>query len=407
MATTTPSPLEGIKVLDFTAFEAGTVCTETLAWLGAEVWKVERPVKGEAGRYSIAHPDKDTVGFTILNMNKESITCNFKKPEGLELMKELVAKADVMVENMGPGAIERAGLGYDVCREINPRIIYTQIKGFDMGGKGRDYPAFNPIAAAMGGLAAVNGPAGGPPMQCGVNVADNASGMIAAMTVLAAILQRDKTGEGQRLEIDMQDIVIGLGRSNWEPYYNTGKPPRRVGSGMPMEDVDPCNLFPCKPFGPNDYVHIYCSRHPGSKNFDDLCRIIGHEELLDDPDMATPHERFLHRDKLYPLIEEWTSRYTKQEAMDILCKQGNIPAGAVLDVEDITNDGRFVETGTMVEQDYYGKKVRYPGFTPKMDGYKVDYRPSPALGGSNEHVYHDVLGMDDDKLAQLKENGII
>ena len=404
----TVKPLDGIKVLDFTAFEAGTMCTETLAWLGAEVWKVERPVKGELGRYSLAKPGYDTVGFRVLNMNKESITCNLKKPEGIELMKKLLTQVDVMVENMGPGSIEGLGLGYDVCKEINPRLVYTQIKGFDMGGRGRDYPAFNPIAVAMGGMAAVNGEAGGPPMQCGVNVADNASGMVGALSILAALMQRDRSGEGQRLEIDMQDIVIGLGRSNWEPYYNNNcTPPRRVGSGMPMEDVDPCNLFPCKPFGPNDYVHIYCSRHPGSKNFESLCKIIGHEELLDDPDMATPRLRFQHRDKLYPCIEEWTAKHTKVEAMEILCKEGDIPAGAVLDVDDITKDDRFVETGTMVEQEYYGQPVRFPGFPVKMSGYKVDYKQAPELGCANDGVYGGVLGLSADEMAALKEKGVI
>ena len=138
-------PLTGVRVLDMTQFEAGTVCTETLAWMGAEVWKVERPVTGEQGRYSVVSPDVDTFGFIILNMNKESITCNAKKPEGLALLKKLAAQADVFIENMGPGSVERLGLGYDVLKEINPRIIYTQMKGFGMDGPYADYPAFAPI----------------------------------------------------------------------------------------------------------------------------------------------------------------------------------------------------------------------------------------------------------------------
>ena len=122
-------PLTGVKVLDFTQFEAGTVCTETLAWLGAEVWKVERPEKGELGRYSVANPGVDTVGFVIMNMNKKSITCNLKTPEGIDLMKRLIAKVDVVVENMGPGSMERLGLGYDECKKINEKIIFASIKG--------------------------------------------------------------------------------------------------------------------------------------------------------------------------------------------------------------------------------------------------------------------------------------
>ena len=134
MTMTGKGPLTGYKVLDLTQFESGTVCTETLAWLGAEVWKVERPEKGELGRYSIAEPDIDTIGFIILNMNKKSITCNMKTPEGLELIYKLVKEADVMVENMGPGSIEKLGLGYDKCKELNPALVYAQIKGFGMDG---------------------------------------------------------------------------------------------------------------------------------------------------------------------------------------------------------------------------------------------------------------------------------
>lgn len=399
-------PLTGIRVVDLTQFESGTVCTETLAWLGAEVIKVERPVRGELGRFAGGDMEHDAYGFIVLNMNKEGVTCNMKTPEGHDLILKLLEKSDVIVENMSPGAMERLGLGYEDCKKVNPKIIYGSIKGFATGSPYQDYPAFDPIATHMGGFVAATGWPD-KPVKSGVSVADSGTGYMLALSIIAALYQRDHQGVGQKIEVAMQDYMIGLGRSGWEPFYNTGKPPRRVGNGMPLEDVAPSDTFPCKPGGPNDYVHIYTSRHEGATDWDRFCKVIGHEELLDDPDMATPHERFLHRDKLYPLIEEWTSRYTKQEAMDILCKQGNIPAGAVLDVEDITNDDRFVETGTMVEQDYYGKKVRYPGFTPKMDGYKVDYRPSPALGGSNEHVYHDVLGVDDDKLAQLKKNGII
>ena len=183
-------PLTGVKVLDMTQFEAGTVCTETLAWMGAEVWKVERPVKGEQGRYSFVSPDKDGFGFILLNMNKESITCNAKSPEGLALLKKLAAEADVFVENMGPGSVERLGLGYDVLKEINPRLIYTQLKGFGMDGPYADYPAFAPIGQAVGGVPAMTGFADGIPCQPGVNVGDSGMGYMAAISICAALFQR-------------------------------------------------------------------------------------------------------------------------------------------------------------------------------------------------------------------------
>ena len=391
-------PLTGVKVLDMTQFEAGTVCTETLAWMGAEVWKVERPVKGEQGRYSFVSPDKDGFGFILLNMNKESITCNAKSPEGLALLKKLAAEADVFVENMGPGSVERLGLGYDVLKEINPRLIYTQLKGFGMDGPYADYPAFAPIGQAVGGVPAMTGFADGIPCQPGVNVGDSGMGYMAAISICAALFQRVQTGKGQRIEVDMQDTCVCFGGD---------KTPKRVGNGMPMENVAPAGMYPCKPFGYNDYLHIYCSRHPGSTQFERLCKIIGHEELLEDPRMKTPQSRYLVREELDALIAEWTGQHTKYEAMDILCK-ADIPAGAVLDMDDLTNDPYLRSRGTMVEIEHPERgKLVVPGFAPKMSGNDLEYRCSPRLGEHNGKVYQGLLGLTDAEMADLKEKGVI
>ena len=399
-------PLNGYKILDLTQFEAGTVCTETLAWLGAEVWKVERPVVGEAGRYSVEEPGVDAVGFIILNMNKKSVTCNMKTPEGKELIWQLIPKADVIIENMGPGAIDRLGFDYESVRKVNQRIVYTQIKGFGMDGPYADYPAFNPVAAAMGGLPAMNGYEGGEPLQCGINIADSGAGYMCAIAVLGALMQRDKTGEGQRIEVSLRDTVIAFGRSNWEPYYRSGVP-KRVGNGVAMENVAPCNMYPCKPFGDTDYVHIYCSRHGGSNDFEDLCRIIGREDFLSDPRMQTPQSRYEVRDEIDAAIAAWTSQHTKMEAMNICCKAG-IPAGAVLDCEDITNDEYLRRRGMMIEVDHRQRgKLVIPGFAARMSGIEIDYQPSPALGEHNREIYGGVLGLSDEKLRELKEKKVI
>ena len=401
-------PLTGVKVLDMTQFEAGTVCTETLAWMGAEVWKVERPVRGEQGRYSFVSPDKDGFGFILLNLNKESITCNAKTPEGRELMKKLAAEADVFVENMGPGSVERLGLGYDVLKEINPRLIYTQMKGFGMDGPYADYPAFAPIGQSTGGVPAMTGFEDGIPCQPGVNVGDSGMGYMTALSICAALFQREHTGRGQHIEVDMQDTCVCFGRANWEPYYFAGgKVPKRVGNGMPMENVAPAGMYPCKPFGYNDYVHIYCSRHPGSNQFEQLCRIIGHEELLEDPRMKTPQSRYLVRDELDALISEWTGQHTKQEAMDILCK-ADIPAGAVLDMDDLTKDPYLRSRGTMVEIEHPERgKLVVPGFAPKMSGNDLQYACSPRLGEHNGKIYGELLGLTEEELASLKAKGVI
>lgn len=395
-------PLTGYRILDLTQFESGTVCTESLAWLGAEVWKVERPGKGELGRYTGYSPTEDSYGFIIMNMNKKSITCNIKSVEGRELMYSLLPEVDVIVENMGPGAIERLGLDYDTCKSKNPKIIFASLKGFSKGSPYAKFPAFDPIATHTGGLVAATG-LPDRPIKCGVSVADSGTGIMLAMSIIAALLQRERQGIGQRIDIAMQDFIIGLSRSGWEPYYNTGKPPRRVGNGMPLEDVAPSDTYPCKPFGINDYVHIYCSRAPGSSHFTNLCKAIGREDMLDDPRFSTPQSRFANKDALDDAIKAWTALHTKQEAMEILGR-ADVPAGALLDVGDITNDPQYTESGIIVEVEHATRgKLKVPGFAPHMSENHVEYRCSPDLGGSNDEIYGGILGLSPDEIAHLKE----
>ena len=401
-------PLSGYRILDMTQFESGTVCTETLAWLGAEVLKVERPVKGEQGRYTQAEPGVDSYGFLAVNMNKKSVTCNAKTPEGLALLKKLLRVSDVFVENMGPGAVDRLGLSYEACRAENPRLIYASLKGFAQDGPYADYPAFDPIATHTGVMVSVTG-LPEQPIKAGISVADSGTGTMLALSIIAALLQREREGVGQRIDLAMQDFMIGLSRSQWEPYYANGRPNRRVGNGMPLEDVAPSNTYPCKPFGPNDYVHIYTSRHPGSKQWDVLCDVIGRPDLKEEvcPAMSTPRRRFENLALCDGAIAAWCAEHTKQEAMDILCKAG-VPAGAILDCDDITKDPQYLERGMMVEIDHPQRgKLRYPGFAPRLSENRIDYACSPALGGSNEEVYGGLLGLSEAELAELKAKKVI
>ena len=404
-------PLSGFRVLDMTQFESGTSCTETLAWLGAEVLKVERPGRGELGRYSMANPGVDTYGFLVMNMNKKSITCNAKDPQGLKLLEELIAKCDVVVENMGPGSMDNLGLTYEHCKEINPKIIYASLKGFSQVGPYKDYPAFDPIATHTGVMVSATG-LPERPIKCGISVADSGTGQMLALSIIAALLQREREGIGQRVDVAMQDFMIGLSRSQWEPYYNNGKVPnRRVANGMPLEDVGPSDTYPCKPFGLNDYVHIYCSRAPGSKQWDNLCEAIGRPDLKQDvcPEMATPRLRFKNREICDGAIKEWLKDHDKFEAMEILCK-ADVPAGALLSVDDITNDPQYYapDRKMMVEIDHpqHGK-VKVPGFAPRMSAVTVEYEPSPELGGSNKEIYGDLLGYTEEQMAEMKKNRTI
>lgn len=395
-------PLSGYRILDMTQFESGTVCTETLAWFGAEIIKVERPKTGEAGRYTYDEPGVDSYGFIVLNMNKKSITCNAKTPGGLQIIKDLIAKCDVIVENMSPGSMERLGLSYEECKIINPTIIYASLKGFARDSKYANYPAFDPIAAHMGGFVSVTGYPD-MPVKSGVSVADSGTGLALAMSIIAALLQKEREGIGQRVDIAMQDFIIGLGRSGWEPYYNTGKAPRRVGNGMPLEDVAPAGTYPCKPFGPNDFVHIYCNRHAGNSNWPDLCHIIGRDDLIDDPDMATPHSRFLHKEKCDNAIKDYCAKHTKTEVMDILAKH-KVPAGALFDIEDFVRDPEYLERGMLVEVEHPQRgKVIAPGLAPRLSENHIEYECSPALGEHNEEIYKGLLGYSDEKYEELKE----
>src|SRR3954454_2342201 len=223
--------LSGVRVVDFTQFEAGPSCTEALAWLGAEVVKIENPKMGDPGRRLRAgQPDNDPYYFHVFNANKKSITVNLKSPAGLALVKDMLCKADVCVENFAPGTIERLGLGYDVVRELNPGIIYAQVKGFGEGSPFEHNLAFDMIAQACGGTFSVTGMPDGPPVRPGISLGDTGTGMLMAITILGALFRRRETGEGHRLQVAMQDAIMHYMRINFATQGLTGKPAERGGS---------------------------------------------------------------------------------------------------------------------------------------------------------------------------------
>ena len=379
----------------------------SLAWLGAEVIKIERPKTGELGRYSIADPGVDSVGFIIMNANKKSITLNLKSPEGKEILEKLIKKADVFIENMGPGSIDRLGFDYDTVNKLNPMIIYAQIKGFGQDGPWADFPAFNPIAQAVGGMTSITGEADGPPMQCGANIADSGAGYFTALGIVSALYQRDKEGKGQRVEVSMQDTTIAFCRAAWEQQLRNNEPAPRVGNGMPLEPVAPAGMYRCKPLGRNDYIHIYASRHPGSKQWEILLNAIGRTDMLGDPRLATPRSRYDHREEIDAAIEAWTTTKTKIEAMEILSKAG-VPAGASLDTAEISQDAYLQKRGMMakVSHDEHGELI-IPGFPVKLSDSQVTVKCSPKLGESNEEVYKDMLGISEEAFNDYLDKGII
>src|SRR5690349_17736921 len=301
-----PNCLAGIKVLDLTQFEAGTSCTEALAWMGAEVVKVEPPKGGEAGRRGVADP----YYFMAYNANKKSITVNLKSERGLALVKEMAKKADVFTENFAPGAVERLGLGYDVVSELNPRIIYAQVKGFGQGSPYEKGLCFDPIAQACGGAMSITGERDGKPTKPGPTIGDTGTGMLLAFSIVSALYQRMQTGKGRRLQAAMQDSVMHYSRGMFIRQAQTGKPAQR----QPAGGNAPHGIYPCKPGGPNDYVYLLTSR-ANPEHWPRLLKLIGREDLIGNPRYDTPDARIKCEAEVDDLVASWTRQRTKHEAM--------------------------------------------------------------------------------------------
>src|ERR1700740_193021 len=279
--------LQGVKVVDFTQFEAGTTSTEVLAWFGAEVVKIENPGRGDPGRRLRAgKPDDDPWYFHQFNVNKKSITLNLKSPKGLEIVKEMLKKADIMAENMAPGTIERLGLGYEDVRKINPGIIYCQVKGFGTGSPYERSLAFDMIAQAAGGTFSVTGEANQPPGKPGPSFGATGPGMLMAISILGALYKRAQTGQGRRLQVAMQDAMIHYMRVPFSRTQLSGKAQIRAGSSRSNPLLAPSALYPCKPGGPNDYVYVFPSR-ANPEHWTRLLKAIGRDDLGGDSRYGT------------------------------------------------------------------------------------------------------------------------
>jgi formyl-CoA transferase len=399
--------LKGVKILDLTQFEAGPSCTEALAWLGADVVKLENPGGGDPGR-ALGGPgaDKDDPYFLLFNANKKSITVNLKDPKGLALVKELAAKADVMVENFAPGAIERLGLGADVIRKINPSIIYCQVKGFGEGSPYEKNLAFDMIAQACGGTFSVTGAPDGPPTRPGISLGDTGTGMLMAITILGALRKRDATGQGSRLQVAMQDAIMHYMRINFATQGLTGKPAQRGGDKVPGVNNAPMGLYPCKPGGPNDYVYLMTSR-ANPDHWDRLLKLIGREDLIGDPLYATPMDRVEREPEVDAIIAGWTRHHTKQEAMDLIGSAG-IPCGAVLDTMELQNDPTFEQRGIMqvMHHKEHGD-FKMPGWPVRVDGKTSEVVASPILGEHTADVLGSWLGISANDVEGLRRDGAL
>jgi formyl-CoA transferase len=397
-----PKALEGIRVLDLTQYEAGPSSTQMLAWLGAEVIKIEPP-GGEAGRTALSDKKgEDAWFFMLLNSNKKGVTLNLKAPRGRAMFEQMVKTADVVVENLGPGSMERLGLGYEALKRLNPRIITASVKGFGSGGPYSEYKSFEWIAQAMAGAMSMTGSPDGPPTKAIGGLADTGAGLHTAIGILAAIIQRNATGVGQQLEVAQQDSVVNLLRIHLRESYATGKPSPRQGNRSAA--AAPSNIYRCRPFGPNDYVFIHCATQEMWKS---MVTIMGRPELGDDPRYADRRDRVQFIDEIDDMIEAWTEKRTKQEVMEALASRG-IPCGAILDSNEVLADPHMRQRGFITELEH-PRRGRYPmpGNPVRLSDSPTDVRRAPLLGEHNEEIYGTVLGLSRDELETLRRDGVI
>ena len=397
--------LDGIKVVDLTQFEAGPSCTEALAWLGADVVKVEEPNRGEPGRWGFTDiKGVDSSYFVYYNLNKRSVTCNLKTEEGKALLTRLIAQADVVMENMAPGTFARLGFDWPRLQEINPRVIFAQVKGFASESPQGDYLAFDMIAQAMGGTMAINGMPDGPPIRPGATIGDTGTGMLACIGIVSALYQRMTTGRGQHIQIAMRDAMLNYCRTPTSRQAVREDPAPRGGNKV--TGTAPSGLFPCKPGGPDDWVYIFCSRG-NEDHWTRLVKAIGREDLLDDPRMKDGTTRYENEALVDEALSAWTMQHTKQEVTEIIAG-AKVPCGAVTSPWELLRDPDMRKRGMVQDVDQPGRgKIPVFGWPVRMSDTKVPLKPAPVHGSNNEDVYGSWLGIPAVEVKAMKKRGEI
>ena len=397
--------LEGVRIIDLTQFEAGTSCTQLLAWLGADVIKVEEPTHGDPGRVTNTDmPGVDSGYFLNLNSNKRSVALDLKQPKGKDIFFELVRQGDIVAENLAPGTLERLGLGYDVLSEVNPKIILARIKGFGTYGPYSEYKSFDMIAQATGGSMAVTGKAGDPPIRPGATIGDTGTGLHAAVGIMAALWQRQTTGKGQVVEVAMQDAVVNLTRVAMCTFNETHQSRPRAGNNA--QGLPGTRTYPCKPGGSDDWVYTAATpRRLGL--WLTLIRAIGGDELADDPNYSDFDWVVEHTDEINEMIEAWTMERTKYEVFHILGKAG-VPCGPTLNAVDIYSDPQLLARDMIVTLEHPDRgPFMVPGCPVKMSDSPVELEIGPSLGMQTEEVLKELLHMTDGDLAELREQKTI
>ena len=407
--------LTGVRILDMTHVQSGPSATQLLAWLGADVIKVELPGRGDITRQQLRDiPDADSLYFAMLNGNKRSLTLNTKTPQGKEIFTKLIQACDVLVENFGPGVLDRQGFTWERIQELNPRMIYASIKGFGPGNFA-DAKAYEPVAQAMGGAMSTTGFDDGPPLVTGAQIGDSGTGVHTAGAILAALYQRDvHTHEGQRVVCTMQDSVLNLCRVKMRDQQRLARGPLREypnkhingvvpRSGNASGGGHPGSALKCKGDDPNDYVYLIVQ----PQIWEPLCKEMGRPELIDDPKYATPEARVPILSEVFAIIETWTKKYTKYEVLE-RCNALDIPCGPVLGMNELLADASLRERNMIAAVEHPVRGTYYTVGSPfGLSDSPVDYRPSPLLGEHNEEILREIVGYDAAQIANLRVEGVI
>jgi formyl-CoA transferase len=407
-------------VIDFTGVQAGPACTQMLAWFGADVLKVERITGGDVTRHQLRDiPDVDALYFTMLNSNKRSLAINTKTQEGKEVMEKLIRDADVLVENFAPGAMDRMGLSWEHIHELNPRLIFGSVKGFNDDSPWSDLKVYENVAQCAGGAASTTGFWDGPPTVSAAAIGDSNSGMHLLIGILTALLAREKSGVGQKVSVSMQDAVLNLCRVKLRdqlrlerigyleeyPQYPNGTftdvVPRGGNAGGGGQ---PGWVLKCKEWetDPNAYIYFTIQE----QNWERTCEAVGRPEWIDDPAYNTAKARESHIFEIFDEIEKWLADKTKYEAVDIL-RKFEVPCAPVLSMKEIAYDPALRASRSVVEVEHkergtyltVGCPVKFSGFTPTITG-------SPLLGEHTDEVLTEI-GYDGDAIAEMHADHVV
>ena len=411
--------LDGVRILDFTHVQSGPTCTQLLAWFGADVIKIERPGTGDITRGQLRDiPNVDSLYFTMLNHNKRSIALDAKHPKGKEVLEALVRHCDVLVENFAPGVLDRIGFSWERIHELNPRMIVASVKGFGPGPY-EDCKVYENVAQCAGGAASTTGFDDGPPLVTGAQIGDSGTGLHLALGIVCALHQRNTTGRGQKVLAAMQDGVLNLCRVKLRDQQRLARGPLKefpqypngeFGDAVPRAGNasgggQPGWILKSKGWetDPNAYIYFIAQ----AAVWDKVCKVIGSEEWITDPNYATPEARLPRLKNISATIEEWTKTKTKFEAMAIL-NEYDIPCGPILSMKELAEEPSLRQTGTVVKVDHPTRgKYLTVGNPIKLSDSPTEVARSPLLGEHTDEILSEVLGFDESRVRDLKNSGAL